>query len=95
MSTAAQYADPTPPPMTNVREVRAALAGLAALGVPTELDRFEQELDDVPLHEFEDFIQRYKTYVEENTTPEAVAALTMPVATSAAQLRRKLAEAGR
>ncbi|MFD9637724.1 hypothetical protein [Streptomyces violascens] len=83
------------PPMNTLPELRAALAGLSSLGIPTELESFEAELADTPLDQVKELADRYRAYVLRNTTPGAVAALTMSSAESAAVLRRKIAEAGR
>ncbi|MCC9309971.1 hypothetical protein LN042_23335 [Kitasatospora sp. RB6PN24] len=93
MSTAAQHSAPHDPPMETVPQLRAALGGLASLGIETELDTFEAALGETPLNEFEELGDRYRAYVHRNTSPEAVAGLTMSAAESAAQLRRKMAEA--
>jgi hypothetical protein len=77
--------------MTTLGELRAALAGLTALGVPSELARFEEELAVTPLPEVEALADRYRDYVQRNSTPEAVHALTMTYAESADVLRRRLA----
>ncbi|MEV5508173.1 hypothetical protein [Streptomyces orinoci] len=75
-------------------EVRSALAGLAQLGIPTKLDEFETALATTPPDQVEALAAQYRAYVRHATAPEAVAALTMPVDVSAAQLRRKMPEGG-
>jgi hypothetical protein len=81
--------------MNTLLELRAALAGLSSLGIPTELESFEAELVGAPLDRVKELADRYRSYVLRNMTPAAVAALTMSSAESAAVLRRKVAEAGR
>ncbi|GAB2717761.1 hypothetical protein [Kitasatospora kifunensis] len=83
------------PPMGTPREIRAALAGLATLNIPTELDTFEEEFADTPANEVEELFERYRGYVRRNTSPEAVRALTMSTAESEAIIRRKMIEVSR
>lgn len=92
MSTAPQHSTPPPPPMTTLAELRAALRGLTALGVPSELARFEEELAETKLHEVEALADRYRDYVLRNSSSVAVHALTMTTAESGAVLARKLRE---
>ncbi|WP_143196861.1 hypothetical protein [Streptomyces sp. CB00455] len=63
------------------------------MGIPTELDHFEAELAETPLDRVPELAERYRSYVLRNSSPDAVAALTMSSADTAAILRRKLAEA--
>ncbi|MEV7123739.1 hypothetical protein [Kitasatospora griseola] len=93
MSTAAHHAAPTEPPMGTLRELRAALAGLAALGLPTRLDAFEAELQNTQLDQVPALAERYRQYVRRNTTGQAIAALRMPVSASTTELREKMAAA--
>lgn len=95
MTTAAHEGPQSPPPMGTLPELRAALAGLATLGVPTELERFEAELAKTSLDRVPELADRYRAYVQRNTSAEAVAALTMSNAQSAEVLRRRLAKARR
>ncbi|MFE5587327.1 hypothetical protein [Kitasatospora sp. NPDC056531] len=95
MSTAAQHPAPFELPMETVPQLRAALAGLASLGIETKLEEFEADLAKTPLHEYEALGDKYRTYVRNNTSPEAIEGLTMSAAESASQLRRKMEEAGR
>ncbi|MFG2845970.1 hypothetical protein ACGF12_22790 [Kitasatospora sp. NPDC048296] len=93
MSTAAQYAEPTPPPMDTLPQLKAALAGLAQLGIDTRLDRLEADLANTRLDQFPALAERYRAYVRRSTTPQAVAALRLPVSASTAELREKMAAA--
>ncbi|MFC8453558.1 hypothetical protein [Kitasatospora sp. NPDC057223] len=95
MSTAAHQPEPYTPAMGTLPELRAALAGLASLGLPDELAAFEDELARTPLDQVPALADRYRDYLRRNTSPEAVSALTITPAASAAELRRKIAEAGR
>lgn len=87
--------EPYAPPMRTLRELRAALAGLATLNIPTELKAFETQLADTPLPEVEQLCERYRAYVRRNTSPEAIRALTMSAAESETIIRRKMLEASR
>ncbi|MFH8387960.1 hypothetical protein ACH4E7_45030 [Kitasatospora sp. NPDC018058] len=73
-------------------KLRSALADLASLGVPTTLDEFEAALAAAAPDQVDALADRYRAYVQHATAPEAVAALTMPVEASAAQLRQKIPE---
>ena len=96
MTSAVQYPGPAyVPPMTTLRELRAALAGLAKLGVPSELETFEADLEQTPLDQVPALAARYRDYVLRNSGTEAVDALTMSTEQSAAELRRKIAEGRR
>jgi hypothetical protein len=93
MTSAVQYPGPAyVPPMTTLRELRAALASLTKLGVPSELERFETDLEQTPLDQVPALAAHYRDYVLRNSSPEAVDALTMSTEQSAAELRRKIGE---
>ncbi|WP_436776607.1 hypothetical protein [Yinghuangia sp. YIM S09857] len=79
------------PPMGTLAELRAALVGLSSLGLPTYLDKFEQELASTSLDQVPALAERYRSYVLRNTTSEAIAALTMSARDVDDVLRRKIA----
>ncbi|GHA23183.1 hypothetical protein GCM10010329_53240 [Streptomyces spiroverticillatus] len=82
------------PPMGTLHELRAALRTHGA----ADLERFEAELDDADLDDLaqvRELIQAYRHRVLLRLDPDGAAALARPNDDVAAELRRKLGEAGR
>ncbi|MCX5205226.1 hypothetical protein OG897_27685 [Streptomyces sp. NBC_00237] len=81
------------PPMGTLHELRAALRAHSS----ADLDRFETELDEADLDDLaqvRELIQAYRHRVLLRLDPDGVAALARPNEDVAAELRRKLGEAG-
>ncbi|GAA3487174.1 MULTISPECIES: hypothetical protein [Streptomyces] len=82
------------PPMGTLHELRAALRTHSTV----DLERFEAELDDADLDDLaqvRELIQAYRHRVLLRLDPDGAAALARPNDDVAAELRRKLGEAGR
>lgn len=80
---------PATPPMSTLRELRAALA---AWGPPGDLEKFEEELASVSLDDLQavrDVITAYRHRVVLRNNPEVVAHMAMSETEFAEVLRRK------
>ncbi|MBF9066927.1 hypothetical protein [Streptacidiphilus fuscans] len=82
----------TAPVLTQAQaDVRRALEGLTALGVPSLAEQFDADLAASAPDRADQLTDRYRAYVACTTAPEATAALAMTVPESAVELTAKLA----